>query len=136
MSRRPHADQNPPTLVIADNDESVTFALQTRLESLGYRCLIAHSGAQALALFNEGGVDLIVSDLNMPAGDGVTLGKTIRESSQVPIIFITGFHDAFKRSLRGIPNVTVIGKPFSSTALIDLVEMHLVLAGKQTRPAA
>jgi DNA-binding response OmpR family regulator len=121
----------PANILIIDNDEGLLAAISTRLESMGYRCITAVSGAQGLACFREQPIDLIISDLNMPAGDGVTLAQTIRETSEIPIIIITGFRDEYRRSLRSITNITLMEKPFDSDHLLDLVEAELVMAGSK-----
>lgn len=120
-----------PTILIIDNDEGVVAAVEARLESLGYRCLTATTGAQGLASFRENDVDLVITDLNMPAGDGIELTQSLRAASDVPIIIVTGFHDDYRRELRSIPNVTMLQKPFASSQLVDLVEADLVLAGRE-----
>lgn len=121
------------TILIADNDDAVVLAIKTRLRSQGYHCLTAQTGAQALAIFRTEHVDLIISDLNMPAGDGVSLASTVRQSSDIPIIFITGFRDGFRRSLRSVPNVTIVEKPFDSRTLLELVEASLPVDSQPTQ---
>ncbi len=109
------------TILVIDNDDDLTHALTKRLGSMGFNCITAASGAQGVAEFQGSKVDLIVSDLNMPGGDGVALAETIRRTSNVPIIFITGFRDDFKRRLRLIQNVTTLRKPFNRQELVDLI---------------
>jgi two-component system, OmpR family, response regulator MtrA len=121
------------TILIADNDDAVVLAIKTRLRSQGYHCLTAQTGAQALAIFRTERVDLIISDLNMPAGDGVSLASTVRQSSDIPIIFITGFRDGFRRSLRSVTNVTIVEKPFDSRTLLELVEASLPVDAQPTQ---
>lgn len=123
--------QPASTILIIDNDEGLLAAIATRLGSMGYHCITAVSGAQGLACFKSQPVDLIISDLNMPAGDGVTLAQSIRETSEVPIIIITGFRDEYRRSLRSISNITLMEKPFDSDQLLDLVEAELVMSGSK-----
>jgi len=116
------------TVVVVDNDESVNDAIRTRFERDGYPRLTTASGARALSLFEDGGVNLIITDLNMPAGDRIALARAVRRTSRtsrIPVIFITGFHDAFRNQLRGLPNVAVLGKSFRSQVLVDLVETQL-----------
>jgi DNA-binding response OmpR family regulator len=113
------------TILVIDNDDQLTLALTKRLGSHGFRCITAASGAQGLAAFNNASVDLIVSDLNMPGGDGVDLAESIRRTSDVPIIFVTGFRDDFKRRLRLVKNVTTLRKPFNSQELVDLIASAL-----------
>lgn len=125
----PHDKQ---TILVIDNDADLVFALTKRLDSLGFHCITAASGAQGLAEFRRLPVDLIISDLNMPGGDGVALAESVRRTSNVPIIFVTGFRDDFKRRLRLIPNVTTLRKPFSSQHLTDLITSALA---KDAAPA-
>ena len=110
------------TILIIDNDEGMVAAICARLESMGYRCVTAGTGAQGIAAFREQSIDLVITDLNMPAGDGITLAQTLRESSDVPIIIITGFHKEYRRELRSISNIKLVQKPFDSNQFVDLVE--------------
>lgn len=122
----------PARILIIDNDDGVVAALSARLEVLGYTTITATTGAQGLSEFNEQAVDLVITDVNMPGGDGVQLAESIRQRSDVPIIFITGFHRDFRDGLSRIRNVTVMQKPFDSADLIDLVEAELVMSGCPT----
>jgi DNA-binding response OmpR family regulator len=114
-----------PNVLIIDNDDDLVRGLCIRLTSLGLQCVTASSGSQGVARFANGGIDLIVSDLNMPGGDGVALAQAVRRTSDVPIIFVTGYRDDFKRRLRGIPNVTTLRKPFKAQDLVDLIAVAL-----------
>lgn len=109
------------TVLLIDDDDNVTKMLAKRLGVRGIDCIVASSGGQGLAEFQRHGADLVISDLNMRGGDGISLAEAIRRISPVPIVFVTGFRDDFKRRLRGIPNVTTLRKPFSCQELIDLV---------------
>lgn len=115
------------TILIVDNDPDLTQALAVRLGNEGYRCVTAGTGAQGLAEFHRGGIDLVITDLNMPGGDGVSLSESVRRVSSVPLIVITGFKDEFKRRLRSVDNVTVLRKPFEAGGLIGLVDATLSL---------
>ncbi len=116
-----------PRILIIDNDEGVVQALAIRLRSNGYECATATTGAQGLSAFESEPSDLIISDLNMPAGDGIVLASSIRKHSDVPIIFVTGFQDDFRRRLRNIQNVTVFRKPFDMNDLLEIIEAELAL---------
>jgi DNA-binding response OmpR family regulator len=99
------------TILVIDNDDDILRALSKRLSAIGFRCITAASGAQGLARFQGTKVDLI------------------RRTSDVPIIFVTGFRDEFKRRLRDIRNVTTLRKPFKSQDLIDLITAALAEKG-------
>ena len=99
-----------PTILIIDNDGGMVAAISTRLESMGYRCVTAGTGGQGIAIFREQTIDLVITDLNMPAGDGITLTRTLRETSEVPIIIITGFHDDVRSRGGGRKQVPCMGQ--------------------------
>ena len=102
-------------------------ALEIRLRSIGFDCVTAVSGAQGLAAFDDETIDLVITDLNMPSGDGISLARTIRESSDVRIVMITGFRDAFRSRVRTLPGMTLLEKPFDSNDLIDVVDAEIAL---------
>jgi DNA-binding response OmpR family regulator len=116
-----------PTVLVVDNDDGMVAALSARITASGYRCLTAACGAQAMAIFGDAEVDLVVTDLNMPSGDGVALAKAIRQFSDVPIVIVTGFHDNYRRDLRSVPNVSILEKPFRSDHLLEVLEAELTL---------
>jgi len=118
-----------PRILIVDNDERITRALANRLANLGYECVTASNGTEALLAFRAREADLVITDLNMPAGDGIGLTEALREESGVPIIVITGFQAAYRRRLERFENIAVLEKPFDSSDLMDLVEAELVMAG-------
>ena len=125
------------TVLLIDNDEGVLMAMQTRLEERGFRCRTAQTGAQGLAEFEMGGVDLVITDLVMPTLDGFGVVKHVRRLSGIPIIVITGFQHEYRcsRQLRTVPNVQVVGKPFSARDMIDVVEAELYLSGSYREAA-
>ncbi|MEM7755140.1 MAG: response regulator [Planctomycetota bacterium] len=118
-----------PTLLIVDNDEGLVTALSIRLEDAGYRCITANTGAQGLAAFKDNDIDLVITDLGMPAGNGVTLARDIRRQSEAPIVVLTGFRDEFKGELRGVANISIVRKPCEQRELLELIEAGLTLAG-------
>ncbi len=84
---------NPKALVV-DDDPDVLDMIGESLATLGYEVLLAHDGAQALQLFEAERPPLVVTDLQMPKIDGLTLMKAIKEASpRTEILFITGHAD-------------------------------------------
>lgn len=112
-------------ILIVDNDEGVVQALAIRLENAGYTCHTASSGAQALAVFQRGGIGLVITDMNMPQGDGITLIQSIRQRDRTPVVAVSGFYNAYEKELAKHPGVTLFKKPFEASALLDLVELEL-----------
>lgn len=112
-------------ILIVDNDPMVVAALDARLTGMGFRCERAGSGAQALAQFERYEPDLVITDFNMPQGDGATFVRSVRRISSVPIIVISGCPDAAKATQWRALGVTFLRKPFDSDRLMELVREAL-----------
>lgn len=122
------------TVLLIDNDEDLLTAISTRLRFVGYRCLTARTGAQGMNELVNADVDLIVTDMNMPALDGAGVIEKVRSRCETPIIVMTGFRRAYHKQLAGVRNVQVIEKPFMAHDLIDAIESELYM--NQHRDAA
>ncbi len=118
--------ESDATILIVDNDPDLRRVISLRLSRAGYSCVEAGTGAQALSEWRRRSFDVVVSDLNMPSGDGIALADALQREEAVPIIFITGFREDFKRRLRRVNNVSLLEKPFDPSVLIDLIEATLV----------
>ena len=80
----------PHRLLLAEDDRSVRTSLARALELEGYSVELAENGEAAMAAFNAGQPDLIVSDWMMPYLDGINLCQRLRaRGSQVPILMLT-----------------------------------------------
>ena len=120
--------ERPPRLLLIDNDPDLVEALRIRLEHEGYTCVTACTGAQGLIRFLDDDFDLVISDLNMPGGDGVDMITRIRETSDVPVVVVTGFRDDYRRSLRSVHNITTLRKPFQPQSLLSIIEAELAMS--------
>ena len=69
------------------------------LETRGYRVLTALNGAQALEVYAQGGIDLVLSDLIMPQMDGNELIHRMKSiQADVPMILMSGSVRAYERA--------------------------------------
>ncbi|MDB5323897.1 MAG: hypothetical protein JWN40_5528, partial [Phycisphaerales bacterium] len=98
-------------------------------------CVSAWSGAQALGRLASGEVDVVVTDLNMAVGDGITLIETIRKTSPVAVIVVSGFAAQYAQRALAFENVSVLPKPLDTAALLALVRARLIEAW-QSRQAS
>ena len=78
-----------PDILIVEDDEMVQAFLALHLEHEGYGVRSARNGAEMLSALSEGTPDLIILDLNLPDGDGLSLAQQVRQHSSVPIIVAT-----------------------------------------------
>jgi len=81
-------------ILIVDDDELVRMTLSVLVGSLGYHCLVAGDGIEALAVLKSTSVDLVMSDIVMPEMGGLELLGHIREHfRETDVIISTGFHE-------------------------------------------
>ena len=104
---------------VADN---TTYALETE----GFTCSWASTGADGLALLDEKPVSLVILDVGLPDTDGFAVCRTIRKQRDVPIIFLTARADEIDRVVGleiGADDYVV--KPFSPRELTARVKAIL-----------
>ncbi len=78
------------TILVAEDDPHIRMGLRDTLESEGYRVVEAHTGVQAKARFQAGGIDLILLDVMMPEKSGYDVCRDIRAAGDpIPIIMLT-----------------------------------------------
>jgi len=85
------------TILSVDDSPSIRAAIRIALTGEGYQVEEAVNGADGLTKASAGGFDLIMTDLNMPVMDGLTMIRELRQRPcgvGVPIIFLSTESDA------------------------------------------
>ncbi|MBO6513301.1 MAG: response regulator [Phycisphaerales bacterium] len=118
----------PRRVLIVDNDEGLVEALSIRLSDAGFDCTTASSGSQGISLFQDDWFDVVLTDLNMPSGDGLSLIRGIRSSSELPVVVMTGFESSYSEELQEYGQVFLVRKPFEIDSLIDEIEIAIGLS--------
>src|ERR1700722_1760943 len=80
--------QNPPRILIVDDNETNRDILRTRLGPHGYELLEAADGEEAIAATRDHHPDLILLDVMMPKIDGIEVCKRIKADAELPFIAI------------------------------------------------
>lgn len=121
-------------ILVVDDDHEIRELLRLLLESDGYEVAEAEDGIKALAMFDDA-TDLVILDVMMPAMSGYMVCNKIRETSNVPVLFLT---------TKGLDSDLTTGfssggddyltKPFSSAELLarvkGLIRRYHVYKGK------
>lgn len=76
-------------ILVVEDEKEIADALEIYLRGQNYEVVKACNGEEAITIFEQGGVDLILMDLMMPVMDGIQTTLKIREKSVVPIIMLT-----------------------------------------------
>lgn len=124
---KPKADLTGQGTILLVEDEEGLRSLNARgLRSRGYTVIEASNGIEALEAMEEeeGGIDLVVSDVVMPEMDGPTLLRKMRAvNPDLKIIFVSGYaEDAFAKSLDENEKFDFLAKPFALSALVAKVK--------------
>jgi response regulator NasT len=85
----------PLRIAVADDERDTRQVLQELLPPLGHAVVaVAESGRQLLEQSRSLHPDLIITDIKMPDGDGIEIAAAVKREGPVPVILITGHHDA------------------------------------------
>jgi DNA-binding response OmpR family regulator len=85
------------TILVVDDDPKVRLMLRRCLESDSYAVVEAEDEASTISILSSENVNLITLDLQLGADSGLEIAKRIRETSNVPIIIVTGQSDVIDR---------------------------------------
>ncbi|MBI2059973.1 MAG: response regulator [Nitrospirae bacterium] len=82
-----------PSVLVADDDESVLTLLGDVLTQMGLRVVKARGGIEAMAMFRKERPDLVILDIDMSPPDGVEICRRIKSdpvTALTPVVMVTG----------------------------------------------
>jgi len=119
------ARSNSLSILLVDDEEAIINMGRRMLSRLGHQVTAFSSSEEALKRYLESpqAFDIVVSDYNMPALNGVGLLERIREKNpKQAFVLMTGLKD---RSIDSLENVTVLSKPILRKELLEaLMNVH------------
>jgi DNA-binding response OmpR family regulator len=80
-------------ILIVDDEKVIVKGLKYALENDGMETDAAYDGEEALEMIKQGGYDLVLLDMMLPKMDGMEVCRSVREFSDVPIVFLTARGD-------------------------------------------
>ena len=78
-----------PTIAVIDDDHNILTSVSMTLEAEGYGTVTYADGHSALHSFQSNLPDLAILDVKMPHMDGLETLRRLRETSNLPVIFLT-----------------------------------------------
>ena len=116
-------------ILSVDDSASIRQMVQLTLQGAGYSVIQANDGADGLAKAKATQVDMIVTDLNMPIMNGLSLIIELRKLPAyrgVPIVFLTTESDPeMKKKAKEAGATGWITKPFQQEQLVGIVKKVL-----------
>jgi len=114
-------------ILVVDDDPDIREVLKDRLESLGYRVLVAASGKEGLELLEKQNLQLILLDIEMPAMSGLEVLKEIRKRAlDITVVMITAY-GTIERAVEAMKEgaYDFIPKPFEPDHVALIVQKAL-----------
>ena len=113
-------------ILICDDEKDIVLALRICLAAEGYEIFEAYNGIQALEIIEANDIHLVLLDIMMPEMDGISTLAKIRESYNMPVLFISAkSEDADKILGLNIGADDYITKPFNIIEVVARVKSNL-----------
>lgn len=127
---------HPCTILIAEDERGIRMLIRDYLKKEGCQVLEAANGLEAVTLFRQHqGVDLVILDVMMPVLKGWEVCREIRQTSDVPVLFLTALGDTADELTgfdAGADDYVV--KPFEYEVLMARVKAMLKRSQQTRRP--
>jgi two-component system chemotaxis sensor kinase CheA len=122
----PEDPAEAPKVLVIDDQFTVRELQRSILETAGYRVETANNGVEALERIALGGVDIVLSDVEMPEMDGFELLKAIREdpeSGSLPVVMVTsmGGEEQRRRGAEEGADAYIVKEDYDQQALLDVI---------------
>jgi len=120
-------------ILVVDDSKVMREMVQAALVAQNHEIIVAEDGVEALTLAREHAVDLVLSDINMPNMNGISLVSKLRlldAYKNVPVIMLTTEDSDFKKDKAKRMGASAwLQKPIDPTRLIKAVNTMLAKAG-------
>lgn len=120
-----------PRILLVEDDKSIALGLEYSLRQEGFTVTLCSSVAEAIAAVAAAGFDLAVLDLSLPDGSGYDICRSIKQSGDRPVIFLTACDDEVN-VVMGLDMGAddYIAKPFRIRELVSRIRSVLRRYGK------
>jgi two-component system response regulator ChvI len=123
------------TIAVVDDDENLLTSVSIFLENEGYHVRTYTDGASALGALTEAPPDVAILDIKMPRMDGLELLRRVRQTSSLPVIFLTSKDDEVDEVVGlNLGADDYIKKPFSQRLLGERIKAILRRSRPQGAP--
>ena len=113
-------------ILIVEDEKEIREGVSEYLAEVGYSVISAEDGMQAIELFKNNKIDLVILDIMLPKANGFVVLNKIRQESNVPVIMLTAMSDDYTQIMSFDEEADdYITKPFSIIVLHKIIEALL-----------
>ena len=113
-------------MLIVEDEKEIREGVSEYLSEVGYNVISAEDGMQAIELFKNSKIDLVILDIMLPKANGFVVLNKIRQESNVPVIMLTAMSDDYTQIMSFDEKADdYITKPFSIIVLHKRIEALL-----------
>ena len=113
-------------ILIVEDEKEIREGVSEYLSEVGYNVISAEDGMQAIELFKNSKIDLVILDIMLPKANGFVVLNKIRQESNVPVIMLTAMSDDYTQIMSFDEKADdYIIKPFSIIVLHKRIEALL-----------
>lgn len=116
-------------ILVVDDEPNILKVLNSRLKASGYEVVVASDGMQATMKAHKEKPDLIIMDIKMPGGDGLSVYKNLQlsdDTGMIPLIFITAYpNEEYRKQAMEMGADDFITKPFDEKKLMEKIKKAL-----------
>lgn len=113
-------------ILIVEDEKEIREGISEYLSEVGYNVISAEDGMQAIELFKNSKIDLVILDIMLPKANGFVVLNKIRQESNVPVIMLTAMSDDYTQIMSFDEKADdYITKPFSIIVLHKRIEALL-----------
>ena len=113
-------------ILIVEDEVDIREGVSEYLSEVGYNVISAEDGMQAIELFKNNKIDLVILDIMLPKANGFVVLNKIRQESNVPVIMLTAMSDDYTQIMSFDEEADdYITKPFSIIVLHKRIEALL-----------
>ncbi len=117
-------------ILVVEDELAIRTIVEYALRDAGFAVLSASRGDDALAMMDDGAIDLVILDIMLPGIDGLEVCKRIRADRSVPIIMLSARSEELDKVLGlELGADDYVTKPFSPRELVSRVKANLRRAG-------
>ncbi len=115
--------ETSPHILVVDDHREIRELLAQYLKQHNFRVTVADGGAAMKKQLREHAIDLVVLDIMMPGEDGLSLCRSLRETTKLPVIMLTAMAETTERVIGlEIGADDYVTKPFEPRELLARIK--------------